>query len=151
MHTHDEIGASHAEHAGHIAGSIGLASASCGYSRAEILARYWSHIFSSMTLSSLNHAMNITVGVLALQGAFYEHIQLLKQATRPMTSTEPISWTFTEVRNGEQLAVCDALIIPGGESTTISLVAERSGLLGGLREFVKYEITDAVSMWELQC
>jgi pyridoxal 5'-phosphate synthase pdxT subunit len=104
-----------------------------------------------MTLSSLNHAMNITVGVLALQGAFYEHIQLLKQATRPMTSTEPISWTFTEVRNGEQLAVCDALIIPGGESTTISLVAERSGLLGGLREFVKYEITDAVSMWELQC
>jgi pyridoxal 5'-phosphate synthase pdxT subunit len=82
--------------------------------------------------------MNITVGVLALQGAFYEHIQLLKQAVRLSTPSKPISWTFTEVRNTLELARCNALIIPGGESTTISLVAERSGLLEGLREFVKY-------------
>ena len=82
--------------------------------------------------------MNITVGVLALQGAFYEHIQLLKQATRYTVSPGHISWSFMEVRNKEELAICDALIIPGGESTSISLVAERSGLLDGLREFVKY-------------
>jgi 5'-phosphate synthase pdxT subunit len=35
------------------------------------------------------------------------------------------------------LAACDALIIPGGESTTIALLARISGLLEPLREFVK--------------
>ncbi|POR34290.1 Putative pyridoxal 5'-phosphate synthase subunit PDX2 [Tolypocladium paradoxum] len=42
-----------------------------------------------------------------------------------------------EVRTAAELARCDALIIPGGESTTISLVAAQSGLLEPLREFVK--------------
>lgn len=80
-----------------------------------------------------------TVGVLALQGAFSEHIQLLRQAAaalkqRGVSST---NWSFIEVRTPAQLAACDALILPGGESTTMSLVAERSGLLEPLREFVK--------------
>jgi pyridoxal 5'-phosphate synthase pdxT subunit len=81
----------------------------------------------------------ITIGVLALQGAFYEHIQLLKKAasslTYPADTTE--EWSFNEVRTPGQLEQCDALIIPGGESTTISLVAARSGLLEPLRDFVK--------------
>ena len=84
--------------------------------------------------------MNITVGVLALQGAFYEHLQLLKQAvTSPSWRKEhlEVNWEFLEVRTPEQLARCDALIIPGGESTTISLVAARSDLLEPLRDFVK--------------
>jgi len=42
-----------------------------------------------------------------------------------------------EIRNLAELAACDALIIPGGESTAISLVAARSGMLEPLREFVK--------------
>ncbi|PNY28892.1 pyridoxal 5'-phosphate synthase subunit PDX2, partial [Tolypocladium capitatum] len=42
-----------------------------------------------------------------------------------------------EVRTPAGLARCDALIIPGGESTTISFVAAQSGLLQPLREFVK--------------
>ena len=79
--------------------------------------------------------MNITVGVLALQGAFYEHIQLLKQAARSLTSGT--TWAFIEVRTAAELGQCDAIIIPGGESTTISLVAARSGLLDGLRDYVK--------------
>jgi 5'-phosphate synthase pdxT subunit len=83
--------------------------------------------------------MTITVGVLALQGAFLEHLVLLKRAAQYLQSqgiTE--SFEFTEVRNVDQLAQCDALIIPGGESTTISLVAAQSGMLEPLREFVKY-------------
>ncbi|KAI7103675.1 SNO glutamine amidotransferase, partial [Hortaea werneckii] len=40
-------------------------------------------------------------------------------------------------RNPAALATCDALIIPGGESTSISLIAERTGLLEPLRDFVK--------------
>lgn len=87
----------------------------------------------------------ITVGVLALQGAFYEHLQLLRiaaakldeTATGSTPSSSP-SWTFVEVRTAAQLDVCDGLIIPGGESTAIALVAARSNLLEPLRDFVKY-------------
>lgn len=77
----------------------------------------------------------ITVGVLALQGAFYEHIQLLKKAACTLSSAE---WQFIEVRTRPQLDSCDALVLPGGESTAISLIAARSNLLEPLREFVKY-------------
>lgn len=83
----------------------------------------------------------ITVGVLALQGAFNEHIQLLRQATQIISSRNllrrPTSWTFLEIRTETELNRCDALIIPGGESTSISLVAQRSNLLEPLRDFVK--------------
>ncbi|MCJ1388236.1 hypothetical protein MMC18_001081 [Xylographa bjoerkii] len=77
-----------------------------------------------------------TVGVLALQGAFHEHIKLLETAVSSEKDSE-ISWTFLEVRTPIELLQCDALIIPGGESTTMSLVAARSGLLEPLRDFVK--------------
>jgi 5'-phosphate synthase pdxT subunit len=90
---------------------------------------------------------NITVGVLALQGAFNEHIQLLRQASQILASKStsstssrrrhPYSFTFLEVRTATELNLCDALIIPGGESTAISLVAQRSNLLEPLRDFVK--------------
>ncbi|KAF8543005.1 class I glutamine amidotransferase-like protein [Trichophaea hybrida] len=75
------------------------------------------------------------IGVLALQGAFHEHIQLLQRASTQLTS--PYDLAFTLVRTAPQLAACSALIIPGGESTTMALVAERSNLLEPLREFVK--------------
>jgi 5'-phosphate synthase pdxT subunit len=77
----------------------------------------------------------IAIGVLALQGAFVEHISLLRSAASTATSTTP--FVFFEVRTTKDLSLCDALIIPGGESTAISLVASRSGLLEPLREFVK--------------
>jgi 5'-phosphate synthase pdxT subunit len=79
---------------------------------------------------------SITVGVLALQGAFNEHIQLLRKAVATVP-VDNIDWTFLEVRTASELSLCSALIIPGGESTTISLVAARSGLLEPLRDFVK--------------
>jgi 5'-phosphate synthase pdxT subunit len=79
----------------------------------------------------------LTVGVLALQGAFSEHIQLLRHASAAFNG-HPIQWKFIEVRTAEELHQCDALIIPGGESTTISLIAARNGLLDQLRDFVKY-------------
>jgi 5'-phosphate synthase pdxT subunit len=76
----------------------------------------------------------VTIGVLALQGAFSEHIQLLRVAASAYPNQ---AFEIAEVRTREQLDRCDALVIPGGESTAISLVAERGGMLGGLREFVK--------------
>ena len=82
---------------------------------------------------------DITVGVLALQGAFHEHLKLLNQAITNSAPLTKATWHFREIRTPVELDVCDALIIPGGESTTVSLVAARSGLLEPLREFVKYE------------
>ena len=80
--------------------------------------------------------LEITVGVLALQGAFVEHLKLLDQASQ-LIDSDSTKWHFIEVRNPAELQHCVALIIPGGESTTMSLVAARSGLLDPLREFVK--------------
>ncbi|KEF52135.1 glutamine amidotransferase [Exophiala aquamarina CBS 119918] len=87
--------------------------------------------------------MTVAVGVLALQGAFLEHLVLLRKAATQLqahaqSQSRPTdTFIFTEVRNVNQLARCDALIIPGGESTTISFVAAQSGLLEPLRDFVK--------------
>jgi pyridoxal 5'-phosphate synthase pdxT subunit len=50
------------------------------------------------------------IGVLALQGAFYKHREIL----------EKIEVNSKEIRSGKDLKDCDGLIIPGGESTTIS-------------------------------
>ncbi|KAI7163528.1 hypothetical protein D0869_06559 [Hortaea werneckii] len=81
----------------------------------------------------------LTIGVLALQGAFIEHIKLLELAAADFLQQhhQPITFSFIEVRNPAALATCDALIIPGGESTSISLIAERTALLEPLRDFVK--------------
>ena len=51
-----------------------------------------------------------TVGVLALQGAFAAHVERLRA----------IGATAVEVRTPEQLRQVDALVMPGGESTTMS-------------------------------
>jgi len=79
----------------------------------------------------------IRVGVLALQGAFYEHLQFLRAASTRSHMRSDVEWQFAEVRNEADLSLCDALVIPGGESTTMALVAARSGLLQPLRSFVK--------------
>ena len=88
-----------------------------------------------------NSNLKIIIGVLALQGAFSEHLQLLQKAAIHLQSCsqdgESVHWSFIDVRTPAQLEKCDALILPGGESTTISLVASRSGLLEPLRQFVK--------------
>lgn len=67
------------------------------------------------------------IGVLALQGAFIEHKQVLAQV-----GVEPV-----EVRLPEHLEGLNGLIIPGGESTTIGQVAERWGLLEPIRQFAR--------------
>ena len=74
-----------------------------------------------------------TVGVLALQGGFAEHLSLLRAAAKQLGAP----FRFVEVRNKEALSACDALVIPGGESTTMAIVSARLGLLEPLRQFVK--------------
>jgi len=63
------------------------------------------------------------IGVLALQGAFVEHENILHRL-----GVETI-----EVRLPEHLDALDGLIVPGGESTTIGKVAQRWNLLEPIR------------------
>jgi len=87
--------------------------------------------------ASSNAAASLTIGVLALQGAFVEHISLLERAATRTASLQNKPLHFIQVRTPSELASCAALILPGGESTAISLIAARCGLLEPLREFVK--------------
>jgi 5'-phosphate synthase pdxT subunit len=70
-------------------------------------------------------ANTLRIGVLALQGAFREHIQILRR----------LGAEATEVRLPEQLHGLTGLIIPGGESTTIAKLAVAYGLMDPLRKF----------------
>ena len=67
----------------------------------------------------------LTIGVLALQGAFAKHCEMLQR----------LSTHCIEVRTPEQLQTCDGLILPGGESTTMTRLLRTSGLLEALRLF----------------
>jgi pyridoxal 5'-phosphate synthase pdxT subunit len=64
--------------------------------------------------------MPITVGVLALQGDFEEHVAALKR----------VGAAAREVRLPVDVDSVDALIIPGGESTTISRLLDRWQMAG---------------------
>lgn len=66
------------------------------------------------------------VGVLALQGAFAAHVATFAS----------LGIAAFEVRSAEQLAEADRLVIPGGESTTMSLMLQRSELVGPLSEYL---------------
>ncbi len=65
------------------------------------------------------------IGVLALQGAFIEHINILRA----------LGAEAVEVRLPADLDGLDGLIIPGGESTTIGKLATTYGLMEPLRQF----------------
>lgn len=71
----------------------------------------------------------IAIGVLALQGAFLDHITCLNKIEGVMGR---------EIRTEDELTATDVagLIIPGGESTVMALMAERSGLIEPLQVFL---------------
>ena len=64
------------------------------------------------------------VGVLALQGAFAAHARCLGAL-----GAEP-----REVRTPSDLAEVEALVLPGGESTTMSMLLDTAGLFDRLSE-----------------
>jgi 5'-phosphate synthase pdxT subunit len=66
------------------------------------------------------------VGVLALQGAFREHREVL----------DALGVEAVEVRTPEELGALDALILPGGESTTMSKLLDSSGVRAPLAELI---------------
>jgi len=67
------------------------------------------------------------VGVLALQGDVVEHARALERAGADVA----------EVRTPDDLARVDALVVPGGESTTVIRLIDRFGLTGPIKERVR--------------
>ena len=75
----------------------------------------------------------LRIGVLAVQGDFAEHIDLLRR----------IGVEAVEVRLPEHLSAIDALIIPGGESTTITRLLD----LYALREPIRRLGDEGLPIW----
>lgn len=70
------------------------------------------------------------VGVIALQGAVSEHINALKKAFREFG----MKGEALPIRKRKELEKIDGLIIPGGESTTISRLLEKADMLEPIRD-----------------
>ena len=66
----------------------------------------------------------LKIGVLALQGDIWEHVNALQKI--------PERIEVLEVRKPGQMESCSALVLPGGESTTIFQQLNSSGLVGEL-------------------
>ena len=79
-----------------------------------------------------------TIGVLCIQGAFIEHVQKLNEVAEQLKDS--VSLEIEDVRRPDQLAKIDALIIPGGESTTMSLFLSKDGFEDRLREWLKGDV-----------
>jgi 5'-phosphate synthase pdxT subunit len=74
-----------------------------------------------------------TIGVLALQGDVVEHVRAL----------ERIGAHAREVKTERDLAAVDALIVPGGESTTVIKLLDRFGLAAP----IKARVRDGMPFW----
>lgn len=77
--------------------------------------------------------MGQTIGVLALQGAFARHVEAFVE----------LGFDAIEVRTAEQLSQIDRLTIPGGESTTMSMMLDRNEL----REPIAARIADGMPVF----
>ena len=74
------------------------------------------------------------IGVLALQGSFSEHLTKLAQLTEVL----PVA-----VKTAADLEQVDRLILPGGESTAISRLLQRTGL----SELLKRRVKEGLPVW----
>ncbi len=77
----------------------------------------------------------VSVGILALQGDFAEHRFMM----------EPLGAQVYLVKHGSQLASLDALIIPGGESTTIARLTSSAG--DSLLEAVRMKASEGLPVY----
>lgn len=78
----------------------------------------------------------LRVGVLAIQGAFFEHRAALVKALNNSTFSEDVHIEVRDIREPEQLSDLHGLILPGGESTTMSLFLQSNNFEEVLKEWI---------------
>jgi 5'-phosphate synthase pdxT subunit len=71
--------------------------------------------------------MVFVVGVLAIQGAVEEHMDMIKE----------VGCVAKEIRNPQDIEGVDGIILPGGESTAMSIICEENGVFAALRSYVQ--------------
>jgi pyridoxal 5'-phosphate synthase pdxT subunit len=72
--------------------------------------------------------MQRTIGILALQGDFAKHSEMFQK----------LSVATLPVKKPEDLKKCDGLVIPGGESTTLTKLMQAGGFYEPVRDFAKH-------------
>lgn len=77
--------------------------------------------------------MALKIGTLALQGGYEEHIYMISRACEELK----VRCEVLLVKKPEDLSKVSALILPGGESTTIRKLMERAGLAEDLSKALK--------------
>jgi len=75
--------------------------------------------------------MTLHAGVIAVQGDVTEHADAIRRAGRAHDREAEV----TEIRTAGTVPDCDLLLLPGGESTTISTLLEEEGIGDEIREF----------------
>ncbi|MFZ2070305.1 MAG: pyridoxal 5'-phosphate synthase glutaminase subunit PdxT [Halobacteriota archaeon] len=73
------------------------------------------------------------IGVIAIQGNVAEHVRALRKT---LTEREETGEVVT-IKHRGTVESCDAIVIPGGESTTIGRLMEREGIIPELKAFAK--------------
>lgn len=80
-----------------------------------------------------SNTVGVKIGVLALQGNVSEHIDAFDRALARVR--DGASSSVFPVKRADEIADCDALAIPGGESTTISRLIDKNRLYEPIRDF----------------
>jgi len=83
--------------------------------------------------NSLRNFRMIRIGILSLQGDVSEHVSMMTDAMRNME----IRGNIIEVKDRKWIKNLDALVIPGGESTTISKLISMYGLDGEIKNLAE--------------
>mgnify|MGYP002889108259 FL=1 len=81
----------------------------------------------------LRRNMVLRIGIAMLQGAREEHASAIDSAAKEMA----LDVDIVELRNSHDIANLDALVLPGGESTTMRLASKYRGLLEGIFEWIE--------------
>eukprot|EP01097_Dermamoeba_algensis_P005040 TRINITY_DN3216_c0_g1_i1.p1 TRINITY_DN3216_c0_g1~~TRINITY_DN3216_c0_g1_i1.p1 ORF type:complete len:239 (-),score=52.02 TRINITY_DN3216_c0_g1_i1:283-999(-) len=87
--------------------------------------------------------MEVVIGVLAFQGAFHEHLEMLRRIPKP----EDVNLRLVEVKKPEQIDQLDALILPGGESTTMSIFLSSNNFVDKLKNWMNPSSTPPPPVW----
>lgn len=75
----------------------------------------------------------LRVGVIGVQGAVSEHIGTVERAFEKLNAEGNVFW----LKRPKQLNAIDAIILPGGESTTISRLMQKNGLFEPVKKLGK--------------
>lgn len=81
----------------------------------------------------LRRNMVLRIGIAMLQGAREEHASAIDSAAKEMA----LDVDIVELRKSHDIANLDALVLPGGESTTMRLASKYEGLLEGIFQWLE--------------